>query len=315
MSALVNIGKRMVRGVVNGLARPLIHGLPLDKLLTTDTYIRLAYRLILGRRPDPEGLRHFRARMSSQQLPKAAVFEALVTSPEYRKKEDPFNYARLQLIKRLPRANVIVDLGGSSKHESGGALYAMGYRQKWQRLIIVDLPPQERHVEWRPEGAASSPVATECGPVEYLCGSMADPALFAEAEFADLVWSGNSLEHVTAEEADRVLDNAHKILKPGGLFCLDTPNRRVTRLHYPDTYSHPDHKIEYTDELLSVKLQRHGFAMVAKFGVLDCRRVLAGEPLIHETLRHCPDFCPDPRDGYFLYYQCAKAPPPAAAAR
>ena len=314
MSALAKIGKRMVRGVVNGLARPLIQGLPLDRILTTETYIRLAYRLILGRRPDAEGFRHFQTHLSGQRIPKAAVFEALVTSPEYRKKEDPFNYARLQLIKRLPRADVIVDLGGSSKHASAGALYAMGYCQQWRRLIIVDLPPQERHAEWRKERAEVPRVVTDYGPVEYRCGSMADPALFAEAEFADLVWSGNSIEHVTEQEADQVLENVYKILKPGGLFCLDTPNRRVTRLHYLDTYSHPDHKIEYTDELLSAKLQQHGFSIVEKFGVLDCRRMLAGEPLTPETLRHCPDFCPDPRDGYFLYYRCAKPPAPAATA-
>ena len=72
-----------------------------------------------------------------------------------------------------------------------------------------------------------------------------------------------------------MLDTVHKILKPGGVFCLDTPNRRVTRLHYPDTYSHPDHKIEYTAELLSEKLTGHGFSIVERFGVLDCRRMLA----------------------------------------
>ena len=279
MPALAKIGKRLARGAVSGLARPLIHALPLDKLLTPDAYIRLAYRLILGRRPDPEGLRHFRARMASQRLPKAAVFEALVTSPEYRKREDPFNYARLQLIKRLPRGDVIVDLGGSSRDTSAGALYAMGYCQRWQRLIVVDLPPQERHAEWRRAGREAERVETEYGPVEHRCASMADPALFAEEAFADLVWSGNAIEHITEQEADRMLDTVHKILKPGGVFCLDTPNRRVTRLHYPDTYSHPDHKIEYTAELLSEKLTGHGFSI----GKRLARGAVSGlaRPLIH----------------------------------
>ena len=47
----------------------------------------------------------------------------------------------------------------------------------------------------------------------------------------DMVFSGQSIEHVHESDADLLLKGAFRILRPGGLLCLDTPNARVCRLH------------------------------------------------------------------------------------
>jgi SAM-dependent methyltransferase len=53
---------------------------------------------------------------------------------------------------------------------------------------------------------------------------------FADGTF-DLVWSGQSIEHVSREAAERMVREAFRVLVPKGRFCLDTPIRAVTGLH------------------------------------------------------------------------------------
>lgn len=304
--------KSLLSGALNAPVRALLAVAPLERILDLDNHIRLAYRLILRRRPDPSGFRHYKSHIEAQGLPKAFVFEALATSPECKKAQNPLAYVRCALVQRLPHAEVIVDFGGSTRHMSEGALYAMGYKQKWRRLLVVDLPPEERYVQWRPESGERAVVETPNGPVEHLRGSMASPGILAEQSFADMVWSGNAIEHITAPEADIFLDNVYQALKPGGIFCLDTPNRRVTGLQFDGRFSNADHKIEYTHEQLSAKLREHGFAIEEQLGVLDCKGPLERGHVSGHELTACPDFTAEIADGYFLFYRCRK---PAAPAR
>lgn len=290
----------------NAVARLVIERLPLRRSLSVDNFVRLAYRLLLDRPADPAGFGHHRRHILEQGLDKSFVFQALATSPEYEKGRDARHHARRLLVARLPAAEVIVDLGGSSPHADAGALHVMGYPHRWRRLVIVDLPPAERYVEWRKAAGEAARLDTDRGPVEYAYGSIADPGVIAGEAFADLVWSGNSIEHVTEEEGDRVLELARRVLKPGGLLCLDTPNRRVTRVMHPDSLCNPDHKVEYEHAALSAKLRAHGFVIEEAMGVLDCREVIATGRFDRAAQVACPDFTPVVEDGYFLYYRCRR---------
>jgi hypothetical protein len=62
--------------------------------------IRRAYADILGRRPDPEGLRLYRSRMIDDGWTEQQVREALRTSPEYRE-QNTMTYPRAQEVVRL----------------------------------------------------------------------------------------------------------------------------------------------------------------------------------------------------------------------
>jgi hypothetical protein len=128
------------------------------KILSTENHVRLAYRLLLRRRADPAGLKHYTEMIKSIHHPETHVFRLLVDSEEHQRSNNPLHWARLQLIRRLPRADVVIDLGGSSRHSDHGALYLMGY-PRTRRLIIVDLPPDERYKDYqlyRPEGERTS---------------------------------------------------------------------------------------------------------------------------------------------------------------
>ena len=53
--------------------------------------------------------------------------------------------ARVKLVAtQLPQADVIVDLGGAA-----APIYEMGYPYKFKKLIVVDLPPDDRHEMYR----------------------------------------------------------------------------------------------------------------------------------------------------------------------
>jgi SAM-dependent methyltransferase len=300
---------RLFRAGLNRVLAPLLGRVPLDRLLDVDNHIRLAYRLVLHRAPDAEGFRHFKQHIEAQQLPRAFVFEALTSSPEYKKAQNPLAYVRTVLVQRLPHADVIVDFGGSSREMEEGGLYAMGYKQKWQRLLIVDLPPDAQDAQWRPRAGQRRTVQTPNGPVEHVYGSMSDRALLGEKGFADLVWSGNAIEHIAEAEADEFIENVREVLKPGGVFCLDTPNRAVTRLQCPEGLTNPDHKLEYTHAQLRAKLEAHGFAVEEQLGVLDCAEAVESGRFLAERLPVYPDFTDRIENGYFLFYRCRKPKP------
>ena len=65
-----------------------------------------------------------------------------------------------------------------------------------------------------------------------------------------------------------MLAEVRRVLVPGGWFCLDTPNRRVTELQLgPDVLSNPDHKLEYTARTALGLLRDAGFDIVARYGL------------------------------------------------
>jgi SAM-dependent methyltransferase len=171
--------------------------------------------------------------------------------------------ARVKLVAtQLPPAEIIVDLGGAA-----GSIYAMGYPYAFTKLIIVDLPPQDRHEMYRDLKLAD--VKTPKGPISTLLTSMTDLSAIPPHS-VDLVWSGQSIEHITEEEADQVYAEVRRVLRKDGHFCLDTPNRLMTEIHIgtPD-WIHPEHKIEYYPEHLQQNLRAAGFKIVDQLGLVE----------------------------------------------
>ena len=270
-------------------------------------FIALAYGLALCRHPGEPEIDYWQDQIESNNLPAHGIFQHLVESPEYRKALAPLNHARLELIQRLPRAEVVVDLGGSTPHSEDGALYLMGYAPRAQRLVIVDLPPEDRFGEWKKESDASDRLLErEWGTVEYWYLSLAELDRVEEQGFAQLVWSGNSIEHISEDEGDRMIAGAYQLLEPGGHFCLDTPNRSVTRRLLHGAMSHPDHKLEYDHAQLAAKLEKHGFQIEEAYGVMDCSAVDESQPFSIPVQMACPTFTDDIDEAFFLYDHCVR---------
>lgn len=233
-------------------------------------------------------------------MPRARVLDTLLFSDAVVEEVLAANLAeslhqnRKRFITSLPRAARFLDLGGAAQDRPEGALVAMGYPYQFAELVIVDLPNEQRHPLYRSMEQPSE-VASRCGPVRYHYGSLADLAPFADASF-DLVYSGQSIEHVTPFEAEAVFHGVARVLRPGGAFALATPNARATRLQQAELID-PDHKAEYHHgELLALaaaagfRLERaHGLNVLGacwERGAFDPAEV-ARHPGLFDAMEEC----------------------------
>ncbi|MDA8290428.1 MAG: methyltransferase domain-containing protein [Actinomycetota bacterium] len=256
--------------------------------------IDLTYRILLDRGVDEAGLRTYLAKTMSGSFDRQEVVQWVLGSSEFethrhfrgRSSLTPsINASRCRFVRTLPRARQIVDLGGLSLSDERGALVAAGYPYEFDRLVVVDLPSEERHELYRLDEGPSV-VETHLGPVTYRYSSMTDLSGIADGSI-DLVYSGQSIEHVTRADAEIVLGEARRVLRPGGHLAVDTPNRRITRL-YSEEFTDPDHKHEYTWAELRELVERHGFSVVESKGLNYAGRSAASRTFdIDEVAGNC----------------------------
>lgn len=283
-----------VRALVNRFRRhgPVPAGHPEELYAGSDEeFIVGAYRFLLQRGPDPSGWAVYREHLRAGTRTRETMLGEMRGLDEFWFKfafryHDPLlvlHRSRSLFVQSFPRADRILDLGGTHQQSRQGALVLLGYPYPFERLCVVDLPVEDRHELYRQIDEVDRE-ETRLGPVEYHYRSMIDLSIFSDGEF-DLVYSGQSIEHVTEEEADQVLREAHRVLRPGGHLCLDTPNLAASRLQLEGTgieFVNPDHKIEYTHAELSHKLEASGFRIVAAKGLLHM-------PETFGTGKFCPE--------------------------
>lgn len=169
----------------------------------------------------------------------------------------------------LPPARRILDLGGAN-----APLCDAGYQHSFDELVIVDLPPEDRHDEFA--GRIVTDRQTPQGPVRVAYTSMTDLSMFEDGSI-DLVWSGQSIEHITVDDARAVYREVRRVLSPDGWFCLDTPNRLVTKVHAEGNMIHPDHRHEYEPAELIGELESAGFTVEHSYGVCDMPLTVASQ--------------------------------------
>jgi SAM-dependent methyltransferase len=237
--------------------------------------VRMAFNVILDREPDPTGGTEYTAKLAHGELSRHGVAQALAHSEEFRRQVPiadvllSMHVSRSTFVAGLPRADRILDLGGTHQGYADGALVHLGYPYPFTRLVVVDLPVEERHRIYQ-GGSKGAAVDSELGPVEFAFHSMVDLGAYADGSF-DLVYSGQSIEHVTESEGDDVVREVFRVLAPGGWFCLDTPNGPVWRLRSSELMN-DDHKIEYSAAGLVAKLEAGGFEVRESKGLNLMRR-------------------------------------------
>ncbi|MDA8315635.1 MAG: methyltransferase domain-containing protein [Actinomycetota bacterium] len=272
--------------------------------------VEIGYRAVLQRPPDPWGRRDFLARFRSGNFSVEQFGRELLESPEFERVRATrdlvrsLHHSRCAFVRSLPPARRILDLGGTNLEHEDGAMVTMGYPYSFEELVIVDLPPDERHPLYN-RGGVRSDTTSRLGRVTYAYHSMEDLSAYPDESF-DLVYSGQSIEHVPLGVADKVLAGAFRVLRPGGKLAIDTPNARVTRLQQAQ-FIDPDHKHEYTPEELEDKLARAGFDIVERKGLnLGLRTVETGRFDQAEVAENVGVFSL-PGSCYLLAYICRKA--------
>ncbi len=245
-------------------------GLSFTQLVPHDA-VRMAYNVLLRREPDPGAWTQYTEALEARLMTYDDLVDRIRCSTEFRASvrlhasalHTSLHASRCEFIVGLPRARRIVDLGGGHTTDERGALVALGYPYDFDELVIVDLPPDDRHPLYHSERFLVA--ETERGRVTYEYRSMVDLS-FLDDDSVDLVYSGQSIEHVSEADGEVVLAHVRRILRPGGHLALDTPNGRVTRLQQDD-FIDPDHEVEYTLGQLRAKLEGAGLEVVSERGL------------------------------------------------
>lgn len=89
-----------------------------------------------------------------------------------------------------------------------------------------------------------------------------------DAETVDLVFSGQNVEHLWPDQMAAFFCESNRVLKPGGLLVMDSPNRDFTR-HY--RWSMSEHTVEMTPSEATNVLHLAGFSVERMRGVWLCR--------------------------------------------
>ncbi|HXW36149.1 MAG TPA: methyltransferase domain-containing protein [Acidimicrobiales bacterium] len=277
--------------------------------LPNDEAVRLAYNILLRREPDPSGAAYYTQLLDDGAISRWTMVENLMSSPECQSVEfsdllSSMHLSRNQFVRTLPKAARILDLGGTDQADEQGALVSLGYPYDFERLTVVDLPPDDRHDIYR--AGVWKHTESKRGPVDYAHHSMTDLSAYDEGQF-DLVYSGQSIEHVTEEEGEEVFEEVNRVLDRRGWFCLDTPNGPPWRLIGPELIN-PDHKIEYSHAQLSASLEKHGFEVVEAKGLNYVGTSIAEGVFDEREAARNIGLYDDPESCLHLAYKCRRVP-------
>jgi SAM-dependent methyltransferase len=221
------------------------------KHLQAEDFTKLAYLSILKRKVDPSGLAHWQQIINEGKFTHKMLISALTHSPEFAQLERPFwriqHEARLHWVGKLELFERVFDIGGSSPNIPEGALIELGYRHRPKEIVVFDLPEEQQY--WgKPKFPQDREYAFDWGKLWYAHGrveSIKEHTGLDDLRF-DLVFMGQTFEHIYREKMPDVLSWVRDHLTPTGKFIFDTPNRLVTKLHFPDQFIDEDHKHEYT---------------------------------------------------------------------
>ncbi len=101
---------------------------------------------------------------------------------------------------------------------------------------------------------------------EWVASTLGDLSA-VESGTVDLVFAGEVIEHLWADDIAGFLLESHRVLAPGGRIALDSPNRRVTQAI---AWLHPEHTLEFSVDEIAELLELAGFDDVELRGVLRC---------------------------------------------
>ncbi|HXE17224.1 MAG TPA: methyltransferase domain-containing protein [Stellaceae bacterium] len=140
---------------------------------------------------------------------------------------------------------------------------------------------------------------------------------------ADLVFSGQNIEHLWPDDTAAFLAEASRIVRPGGWIVIDSPNRALTEKL---AWRHPEHTVELTPSEMSDLLRVAGFTVTKCVGLWLCRdpadgRVLSFDPNVPAegwSVPHRIAAARDRPDDSFIWWieaQRNRAPPDPGAIR
>lgn len=129
-----------------------------------------------------------------------------------------------------------------------------------------------------------------------------------EDDSVDIVFAGQTTEHLWADELAGFLDQARRVLRSDGQLILDSPNRLVTE-HL--NWSHGGHSVELSGAEIAELIELAGFEVTTLRGVWRCQfgaQILQLEEQIDDgaqLVRRILD-APDAPDDCFVWWLVAR---------
>jgi len=111
--------------------------------------------------------------------------------------------------------------------------------------------------------------------VEYVRGNLGDLAPISDTSI-DLVFAGQVVEHLWADDLSGFLLHCHRVLRTGGRVVIDSPNRLITMA---TRWHMPEHTLELTPAEARELLALAGFDVETMHGLWLCADPATGEPL------------------------------------
>ncbi len=111
----------------------------------------VTYRALLQRPPDPHARSTWLPQLKWGGLSVEQLGRRIMDSDEFRvlaastSLGESLHRSRCDWVRALPPARRIMDLGGTHLQHEHGALITMGYPYPFDELLVIDLPPDERH--------------------------------------------------------------------------------------------------------------------------------------------------------------------------
>lgn len=126
----------------------------------------------------------------------------------------------------------------------------------------------------------SDPPAQLPSEVTWLRQSLASMTGVQDGE-ADLVFGGEVIEHLWPDDIAGFLAESWRVLRPGGVIALDSPNRVVAEAC---RWTHPEHTLELSVAEIAALLEHAGFEDVVLRGVWLCYDRETHRPLEFDDL-------------------------------
>ncbi len=157
---------------------------------------------------------------------------------------------RGKLIRQMPKGAEVVLSAGCA-----GAWYFKWFEENYG--IVKKHIGLELYSE-KPDNLPSN--------VEWIENSV-DEMSDIESNSIDLLFSGQNIEHLSANVLLGFLQESNRVLKTNGYLIIDSPNRKVTQ---PNRYVQPEHTLELTDDEIVDLLKLAGFSIESLNGIWDC---------------------------------------------
>ncbi|MEI2761865.1 class I SAM-dependent methyltransferase [Methanothrix soehngenii] len=261
-------------------------------------WVEQCYEMVLGRKPCAEDV----SRVLASGVTKRQLLVQLISSAEFtdilwREAIDHHqaivHNTRIKLIKfMLPPANTILDIGGAN-----GSLIEYGYSYNYKKLIITDLPPEDRIAELRAVNLSEKWKDNPKVTILYDLSKIPDASI-------DLVWAGQLIEHIEKDELPSFLQEVHRILKTGGTFHLDTPNAIMARIQSSELL-HPEHKYEYRPDDLEKILSKY-FKVCGRLGLIPMPISHENKVFSYQEMVLNNSFSDNLEHSYIIYFACKK---------